>query len=145
MYKSNIILNVRGSYGESPYGNTLELFTEGSLTEEDGKFIIEYDESAISGIDNIRTRLIIDKENVRLQRKGGFETEFIFSLDNKKMFAAAYDTPYGFFEMSVMPIQVASEVSSEKGHINIEYVINVGDQSAFNKLYIDYRLAELKN
>jgi len=138
MDKQSIILNVRGSYGEDSENNTLELFTEGSLIEEGGKYIIEYDESAMSGMENTKTRLIIDGDNVCLQRRGGFETEMVFSL--RKLYAAAYDTPYGILQMSVLPTQVHSAVSAEKGHIDLAYVINVGEQSAFNKLYIDYRL-----
>ena len=53
--------------------------------------------------------------------------------------AAAYETPFGMMEMSVLPTQVLSELSCEKGNIDLEYVIRVGDQQAVNKLNINYK------
>ena len=42
-------------------------------------------------------------------------------------------------QMSVLPTQILSELSEEKGKINLEYVIRIGDQQAVNKLDIDYK------
>ena len=138
MDQFDIILNVRGSHVEGDEENTLELFTEGLLTRENGTYIIEYDESEISGMENTKTRLTINGDNVSLKRMGMLETEFVFS--KKQMYEAAYKTPYGMMQMTVLPTQVMSDLSDEKGHIDLEYVINVGEQSAINRLNIDYKL-----
>lgn len=133
----NIMVNIRGSQTDEYDNNTMELYTEGMLTHDDGKYIIEYDESELSGMENTRTRLTVDGDRVQLLRTGLVETEFVFL--KSRVFEAAYDTPFGMMQMSVLPTQIMSDLSEEKGRINLEYVIRVGDQQAVNKLDIDYK------
>lgn len=131
------MVNIRGSQTDEYDNNTMELYTEGMLTHDDGKYIIEYDESELSGMENTRTRLTVDGDRVQLLRTGLVETEFVFL--KSRVFEAAYDTPFGMMQMSVLPTQIMSDLSEEKGRINLEYVIRVGDQQAVNKLDIDYK------
>ena len=137
MVQNNILLNVRGSQADEEDNHEMELFTEGMLTCDNGKYTIEYDESELSGMENTRTSLTIDGDRVQLKRTGLVETEFVFL--KSRVFAAAYDTPFGMMEMSVLPTQVLSELSADKGNIDLEYVIRVGDQQAVNKLNINYK------
>ncbi len=138
MDKYDVILNVRGSHVEGEEENTLELYTEGMLTHDDDRYIIEYDESEISGVENTKTRLTVDGDSVWLARSGPMETEFLFS--KRQMYEAAYETPFGVMQMSVLPTQILSDVSTEKGDIDLEYVVKVGEQSALNRLNIHYQL-----
>ena len=132
----NIMVNIRGSQADEYDDSTMELYTEGMLTH-DGKYIIEYDESEISGMENTRTSLTVEGDRVQLRRTGAVETEFVFL--KSRVFEAAYETPFGMMQMSVLPTQILSELSEEKGKINLEYVIRIGDQQAVNKLNIDYK------
>ena len=133
----NIMVNIRGSQADEYDDSTMELYTEGMLTHDGGKYIIEYDESEISGMENTRTSLTVEGDRVQLRRTGAVETEFVFL--KSRVFEAAYETPFGMMQMSVLPTQILSELSEEKGKINLEYVIRVGDQQAVNKLNIDYK------
>ena len=137
MVRENILVNIRGYQADENDDHTMELFTEGMLTCEDGKYIIEYDESELSGMENTRTTLTVEGDRVQLRRIGMVETEFVFL--KSRVFAAAYETPFGMMEMSVLPTQIVSDVSAEKGNIDLEYVIRVGDQQAVNKLNINYK------
>ncbi len=133
----NIMVNIRGTQTDEYDDNTMELYTEGKLTHDDGKYIIEYDESEISGMENTKTRLTVEGDRVQLLRTGLIETEFVFL--KSRVFEAAYDTPFGMMQMSVLPTQILSELSEEEGRINLEYVIRVGDQQAVNRLDIGYK------
>lgn len=136
MDKYDIVLNVSGSHVEDGEESTMEFFTEGSLMHDDDTYIIEYDESEISGLGSMKTRVTVDGSQVLLNRVGGLATEFIFR--DKRAFEAAYDTPFGYMQMSVLPTHIKSDVTSEEGNIDIEYVVRVGEQRAFNKLNIHY-------
>lgn len=131
------MVNIRGTQTDEYDDNTMELYTEGKLTHDDGKYIIEYDESEISGMENTKTRLTVEGDRVQLLRTGLIETEFVFL--KSRVFEAAYDTPFGMMQMSVLPTQILSELSEEEGRINLEYVIRVGDQQAVNRLDIGYK------
>lgn len=133
----NIMVNIRGTQADAYDDSTLELYTEGMLTHDDGKYIIEYDESELSGMENTRTSLTVEGDRIQLKRTGAVETEFVFL--KSRVFETAYETPFGMMQMSVLPTQVLSELSEEKGKINLEYVIRIGDQQAVNKLDIDYK------
>ena len=133
----NIMVNIRGSQADEYDDNTMELYTEGMLTHDGGKYIIESDESEISGMENTRTSLTVEGGRVQLKRTGAVETEFVFL--KSRVFEAAYETPFGMMQMSVLPTQILSELSEDKGKINLEYVIRIGDQQAVNKLDIDYK------
>ena len=133
----NIMVNIRGSQADEYDDSTMELYTEGMLTHDGGKYIIEYDESEISGMENTRTSLTVEGDRVQLRRTGAVETEFVFL--KSRVFEAAYETPFGMMQMSVLPTQILSELSEEKGKIDLEYVIRIGDQQAVNKLNIDYK------
>ncbi len=135
---NSIMLNIRGVHQEGADENKIELLTEGTLSYEEDKYIIEYDESVMSGIKDTKTLLTINKECVTLKRTGSIDTEFIFTKN--RPFEAVYNTPFGVMQVSVMPTQVLSEVSKEQGIINLEYVITIGNHQAINKLDIDYKL-----
>ena len=74
----SIMVNIRGTQADAYDDNTMELYTEGMLTHDDGKYIIEYDESEISGMENTRTSLTVEGDRVQLRRTGAVETEFVF-------------------------------------------------------------------
>lgn len=138
MDKNTILLNVKGSHVHEGEENTLELITEGLLTFDDGKYTIEYDESGLSGVENTKTRLTVEGDKVSLKREGIMESEFIFT--KRQMYEAAYETPFGMLQLSVLPTQIASDFSGEGGSIDLEYVVKVGEQSALNRLNINYKL-----
>lgn len=131
------MVNIRGTQMDEYDDNTMELYTEGMLTHDDEKYIIEYDESELSGMENTKTRLTVEGDRVQLLRTGLIETEFVFL--KSRVFEAAYDTPFGMMRLSVLPTQIMSDLSEESGKINLEYVIRVGDQQAVNRLAIDYK------
>ena len=58
--------NIRGSQADEYDDSTMELYTEGMLTHDGGKYIIEYDESEISGMENTRTSLTVEGDRVQL-------------------------------------------------------------------------------
>jgi uncharacterized beta-barrel protein YwiB (DUF1934 family) len=138
MERFDIILNVRGSHVEDGEEDSLELLTEGLLTRQDDTYVIEYDESEMSGMENTRTRVILEGDKVWLQRTGATESRFEFNRSQR--YEAVYETPYGPLQMSIMPTRVRSDITDSGGRIGLEYVIQVGGQSALNKLDIKYKM-----
>ncbi len=135
---SDILLTIKGSHTEGGEENAVELITDGVLTREDGSYIIEYDESELSGMENTKTRLKVVDECIHLERQGALQTEFVFA--QTRPFEAAYTTPFGSMQVSVFPTHVQSALSDSEGNIDLEYVIKIGGAEALNKLSIQYRL-----
>ncbi len=137
MNRYQIVLSVKGSHLEDGEENVLELYTEGVLSHEKGRYMIEYDESEIMGTENTKTRLMIDNDSVWLNRSGFAETELLFYKEQS--YDMVYETPFGQIPLSVFPMQVLSNMSVEKGDIDLEYVIKIGDQRTVNRLNIQYK------
>ena len=65
--RQNIMVNIRGTQEDAEDSNSMELYTEGMLTHDDEKYIIEYDESELSGLGNTKTQLTVEGERVQLR------------------------------------------------------------------------------
>jgi len=133
----NILLTIKGSHTEGGEENAIELITDGVLTHEGGSYIIEYDESELSGMENTKTRLKVVDECIHLERQGALQTEFVFA--KTRPFEASYSTPFGAMQVSVFPTLVQSALSDSEGNIDLEYIIKIGDAEALNKLSIQYK------
>ena len=134
----DILLTIKGSHTEGGQEDAMELITDGFLTHENGSYIIEYDESELSGIENTKTRLKVEDECIHLERQGALQTEFVFA--KTKPFEASYSTPFGAMQVSVFPTHVQSMLSDKEGNIDLEYIIKIGGAEALNKLYIQYKI-----
>ncbi len=135
----DIILNVRGSRAYGGEEDTLELMTEGRLFEQGGgKYAIEYQESELPGLPSTTMRVSVDGDAISMGRVGGQDMDFVFQ--KSKRHEACYTTPMGLMRVMVLPTRVTSEQLNGRGSIGIEYVIEYGEMSALNRLYIDYQL-----
>ncbi|MDL2237111.1 DUF1934 domain-containing protein [Christensenellaceae bacterium OttesenSCG-928-K19] len=144
MDKHDVILNVRGSHVVGGEEDFSELITEGLLSRDEGKCIIEYEESELSGTENTLTCLIVEADKIRLRRTGESSTEFVFR--RSQMYETAYDTPFGMIQMTVLPTQITSDISSDKsGSVDLEYVVKIGSYSAINRLNIGYKQKDFKS
>jgi uncharacterized beta-barrel protein YwiB (DUF1934 family) len=61
------------------------------------------------------TQLTIEGDDVWLKRRGELNAELMFT--KKHLYEAAYKTPDGLMQMSVLPTMINSDVSAEKGCI----------------------------
>lgn len=140
MEKHDILVNMRGRYGadETDF-STLELYAEGTLSKKDGAYIIEYGTNeAPSGGQQLK--LVVKDEEIRMQCLGEVETDFLFA--EKQCFVTAYPTDEGLMEVTIFPHDISSRLSIERGTIDLDYTIRLGDISTYNKLTIDYRIKQ---
>lgn len=138
MEKRDILLNMRGRYSaDEPCPSTLELLAEGTLSKKDGAYIIECSEETFLG-GGLNLKLVVKGEEIRMQCTGGVETDFLFTKN--QCFLTAYPTDRGPVEVTIFPHDISSRLSSERGTIDLDYTIRLGDKSTYNKLSIDYRL-----
>lgn len=138
MTAQNIFLNVRGAHVEGNTQSATEFLTEGRLFHDDCRWIIEFEETELTGMRDVTTRVIVDGQQLSLVRTGSIESEFCFQ--ERQMFETAYETPFGLLQIQVLPTQVASRIDPDSGHIDLGYVIRTGEASAFNRLNIHYQL-----
>src|SRR5690554_6583262 len=89
-----VILSIRGNQVD-PEGkdNRIELITEGRLYKKGNVYQIEYEESAVSGMENTKTLIVVDEERIFLERTGAHESYYVFEKGRK--YVNYYETPLG--------------------------------------------------
>lgn len=105
---------------------TIEISTDGTLSVEDGKFLISYDESELTGMDGAHTALEFletTPEQVTMTRSGSASTSMIFKEDARYM--STYETGIFPLEMCISTKSVENTVNENGGTIVIDYTVEI--------------------
>ena len=138
--KSEIKLRIIGTQrDEEGEENKIELVTEGKLYRKDGADYITYEESEISGMENSRTRLKLEKDRVQMKRMGQSSSEMVFCKE--QIHTLDYKTPYGIFKMQISTESLEVEIREELvgSTVELSYTLAMVDSSSSteNKLKIE--------
>ena len=132
-----------------PTDEIFSLTSEGFLWIDNGRVIVEYEETELTGMAGATTRLTFDCANpglVTMMREGTVETVLVF--ERGKQHICVYRTPYMPFELCVRTYRVVNELL-ERGFLYLDYTIEVrGARVERNKFTMeitaeDSRLADL--
>lgn len=104
--------------GEKEY---IELTSQGFVSRQEKEIILTYKESALTGMDNTDTTIILEDADITIKRQGDYVSTLEFSKSEPKM--CLYHTPYGTLNVTT--------------HTR-EY--NYKDQGGELELYLDYGL-----
>ena len=138
--KSEIKLRIIGTQrDEEGEENKIELVTEGKLYRKDGADYITYEESEISGMENSRTRLKLEKDRVQMKRMGQSNSDMVFCKEQNH--TLDYKTPYGIFKMQISTESLEVEIREELvgSTVELSYTLALVDSSSSteNKLKIE--------
>lgn len=76
----------------------LELTSLGTMERNDGKVMITYQESELTGMDDTQTTIILSEQDVTIHRQGDFISTMEFSPREPRQ--CLYHTPYGTFNVT---------------------------------------------
>ncbi len=119
-------------------GENVNMFTaEGSFYEREGVKYISYSEP---GLDGTTTTLKIYDDAITMLRYGenGMKIEFRKGVKT----STRYNTPYGSFEMEVMPERVHSKIGSDTGEVFLMYSMDFAGEKSDNKYKLDFKIQE---
>ncbi|MGL4774445.1 MAG: DUF1934 domain-containing protein [Clostridium sp.] len=108
----------------------IEIVSPGTFRKEEDKFILEYDETEISGMEGTHTIITINEDTVLLERVGNVITKMKF--DVKEDDISLYNTPYGILELDIDTKELDINVNDNGGEVFIKYEMCVGDQQPLN-------------
>ena len=110
--------------------------TEGKFYKKNNKYYLSYNEEKLSGMEKNRIILIIEKNQIIMNRYGETKSKMIFKLNEKTY--ADYTTPYGDFDMEIFTKK--KQVDLDKGIIKIKYLLNIKNLSkGKNSLFISFK------
>ena len=138
--RSNVIVSITGS--QLVCGSTegsMELVTEGNFYRLDKEYVLEYDESVISGMYGTRTRITIGPFEVGLIREGRYNAHFVF--EKWKTYKGSYGTPDGVMDMKLMATELSTSVdeATNSGDVDVVYELAMGGAITNNQLHVRFR------
>ena len=105
--------------------------------KEDGKYIVSYEGSEITGYENTTTTLSVEKDNVSMLRTGALApTQMIFEKGNK--YTGQYETPFGFLYVGVTTNDMTINIDDDGGNIELDYYVQFNDNDPVkNALFVE--------
>jgi uncharacterized beta-barrel protein YwiB (DUF1934 family) len=135
-----VLLTIKGSLIEGEPGEAVELVTEGTLQRSAEGFLLEYDESALTGVEGVKTRLMLEGETVTLERTGAIDTHMVFSPG--RVFQSSLGSDAGVTNMSIFATRVESRLQEKSGSVKLEYEMNIGELYTMNRLDLSFKNME---
>jgi len=136
----NVWLTIRGTLMDSGPEEAVEFVTEGTLQRNADGVLLEYDESALTGVEGVKTRLKIEGETVTIERSGGLDTQMVFTPGS--VFQSSLNSPAGRTDMSIFATRVESCLQEKSGRLKLEYEMSMGDLFTVNRLDLSFRNME---
>ncbi|SHE80970.1 DUF1934 domain-containing protein [Clostridium fallax] len=124
--------------------DSIEVVTPGEFHITEEGFEACYDETEISGMEGTKTKLLICKDFVKLQREGTTSTEMSFERDSSSV--SLYNTPYGMLELKINTKDLQVNVDKEGGDVAIRYNLSVaGQEPQYTELKINIKAQNIDN
>lgn len=125
--KKEIILFVKGEQSYEGVGpERTELMTEGLMELEDGRIILSYEESELTGMKGTTTRFIIEDESVVLERTGLIQSQMLFEKGRRS--SSLHETPWGTMVVDIATTRLAHRMDERGGVMEIAFTIAVNHQ-----------------
>ena len=127
--KLEVMLSLRGqqSYaGQEP--ETIELVTEGILEKKGSTWHLQYQESALTGLDGVTTTFVVEPKKITLERTGKLNSQMVFQ--ENVAHDSLYQMEFGALMLSVCATKVTAYLSENGGTIDLVYSIEIEQNAA---------------
>lgn len=127
--QQKVVLSIRGTqhYGEQE-PEVIELLTEGTMAFRDGGWEVSYEESALTGLEGVRTTFRVEPGKVTLTRTGNLSSHMIF--EEGVAHDSLYQMPFGALLMTVEATNVFFDIVPDGGVIDLCYRIHIENAEA---------------
>lgn len=113
----------------------IELITEGIMTKKDDFYLLQYEESEISGMKGTKTSIEVYDKYVKLVREGTTNSKLFFQTGVEHI--SLYGNEHAAFEIIIKPRKVNINIDDDGGSLELEYFIETqGVSMSENKLVL---------
>ncbi len=137
----DIMLSIIGTQEIGDDKDKIELITNGTLQRINNEYIIDYDETIETGMEDTHTRISADNDRVIITRSGSRSSQLL--LEKGKRHLNHYDTGYGQVVMGINTSKIDNTISLN-GELKVSYTIEMNHTLASrNSFYL--KIKEVKN
>ena len=120
-----VMLSIRGEqYFDDVDPDGTELMTAGTMELlEDGRILLEYEETALTGMEGTTTSFEVNGPRVTLTRAGKVNSQMVF--EEGKQHTSLYETPFGELTIDIQTSKLLHNLTERGGLMEIKYSIAV--------------------
>ena len=138
--EKQVMLSIVGSKAVGEMEDVVELITEGRYYTEGDAYILEYEESELSGMEGTKTTLRIEKDSVVMKREGAFNSHFEFK--NNHFFQGNYQTVAGIVQVGMFPTYLDYKFGEDEGRLDLEYRMELAGVETMNQIFLSFKSIE---
>ncbi len=127
--KQNMVLTLQGKQtypGQEP--DVIELVTDGTLEKHPDGWEISYEESALTGLEGVRTTFFLEEGCITLTRTGKLQSRMVFQVGVPH--DSLYQMEFGALMMTVCATSLNWELSESGGTVDVSYSIEIEQSTA---------------
>ncbi len=135
----DVVINIKSlqNYGFDDEDG-IEFTTDGYYFTDGDMACISYAETAVTGMEGTRTSLMVEGDQVVLDRDGLIRSRMVFTPGEKNTFQ--YSTPYGTANLGIDTREVKQNFDENGGEMELVYVVNMDHAIVTrNKFHITVR------
>lgn len=120
----NVLLTIRGRqlYDEQE-PEVIELVTEGTLERLEDGWNISYEESALTGLEGVKTSFLVQPGKITLLRTGRLQSQMVFQIG--VLHESLYSMDFGAMLIGVCAVDLDYHLTEEGGTVELAYRIEI--------------------
>ena len=120
----NVVLTIRGrQLYEDQEPEVIELVTEGTMEKLENGWNISYEESALTGLEGVKTNFRLEPGKITLSRTGKLQSEMEFQIG--VLHESLYRMEFGAMLIGVCAIDLDYQMTDEGGTVELAYRIEI--------------------
>lgn len=141
--ENNALITLIGKNTVDGEVDSFELTTEGKYMKQNGKYLVSYEGSEITGYDNTTTTLKIQENFVSMIRFGKTMGSSQMIFEENKQYTGVYRTPHGNMSVDVYTNEMEVNVDDDGGEVMLDYFVQLNScQPVRNNLRVKIRKVE---
>ena len=125
----NVVLTIQGRQlydGQEP--EVIELVTDGILEKLEDGWSISYEESALTGLEGVKTTFMLQPGKITLSRTGKLQSQMVFQIG--VLHESLYRMDFGALMIGVCALDLDYQLSNEGGTVELAYRIEIENSAA---------------
>ena len=120
----DVVLTIRGRqlYDEQE-PEVVELVTEGTLEKLEDGWSISYEESALTGLEGVKTNFMLQPGTITLSRTGRLQSQMVFQVG--VLHESLYRMDFGAMMIGVCAVDLDYHMTDEGGTVELAYRIDI--------------------
>ena len=134
--KREVVLSLKGTQTSAEQEpDVIELVTDGVLEQQSTGWSLSYEESALTGLEGVRTTFLLEEGCVTLSRTGKLKSRMVFQKGVAH--ESLYQMEFGALMLSVCASDIRWEIKPDGGTVDLKYHIEIEHSAAGT---VDYHL-----